>query len=286
MQRWARVLAAIGAGSVAVGVLSVGAASAQTGDCYLDDAGRLTCHISAPPVAPRTETFSPDSTLIWRSEPAIGPCPGRSTTDPVTGTVTIEAGVYWWIQVIDRASGTVVSDYFTCLYASDPAPAPPPAPPTPAEFSLAAADALLPTTELSPRAEFDGVTGIDTWFWCDQPEAVTVGPLSLRGWTISATVSVSKVTWNVSSDVAEGFTLTSDDCGAEPDIGSDGSAAAEIWTPRTKGAYDIEILSEWTGTWTLSYGAINTGPQALGPVEIAGDDVQYRVIEVIALGTD
>ena len=64
---------------------------------------------------------------------------------------------------------------------------PPPPPPSEAEFVEAARALLTVSTSLNPRPDIGGLTGLDTWLWCDDPGTVTVG-VALRGWTASATM--------------------------------------------------------------------------------------------------
>ena len=152
---------------------------------------------------------------------------------------------------------------------ADPQLAPPPPPPTEAEFVEAARKALTVQTSLNPRPEIGGLTGLDTWLWCEDPGTVSVG-VALRGWTAEATMQAVEFSWAIGGTASAGFTASG--CGSEPD-------PAATWMPETKGPYSVTLTSTWAGTWVLSYNGFPGGSFPLGPVEFAAPTVPYPVSE-------
>ena len=90
----------------------------------------------------------------------------------------------------------VIAPHLICLFPGDPAPDPPPPPPSQAEFVEAARAALTTQTSVNPSPEIGGLTGLDTWMWCDDPGEVQVG-VALRGWTAEATMDPVGFKWAV-----------------------------------------------------------------------------------------
>ena len=155
------------------------------------------------------------------------------------------------------------------MFPEDPNPAPPPPPPSPAEFVEAARAVLTVQTSLSPRVEIGGLTGLDTWLWCEDPGVLEVG-VALRGWTATATMQAVQHAWAISGTASAGFTSSS--------CGSEGSPAAS-WMPETKGPYSVTLTSTWAGDWTLAYNGFPAGTFPLGPFDFAAPTVPYPVDE-------
>jgi hypothetical protein len=192
----------------------------------------------------------------------------RDTVDGATTTATY--GNYYVVQLRTAAGVPVTDGSAVCVFdGADPQLAPPPPPPTEAEFVEAARKALTVQTSLSPRPEIGGLTGLDTWLWCEDPGTVSIG-VSLRGWTAEATMQAVEFSWAVGGTASARFTTSG--CGSEPD-------PAATWMPETKGPYSVMLTSTWAGTWVLSYNGFPGGSFSLGPVEFAAPTVPYPVSE-------
>ncbi|MGQ0616331.1 MAG: hypothetical protein ACT4PW_04985 [Acidimicrobiia bacterium] len=57
----------------------------------------------------------------------------------------------------------------------------------------------LPPTQVSMSPPGYGVVGFATYFWYEDPGVVEV-PVSVRGWTGTATVTLERYTWSVGND--------------------------------------------------------------------------------------
>src|SRR4029077_7237892 len=128
--------------------------------------------------------------------------------------------------------------HMICLFPGDPAPDPPPAPPSGAEFVEAARAALPTQSAVNPRPEVGGLTGLETWMWCDDPGEVQVG-VALRGWTAEAAMDPVAFKWAVGG--VSRATFDERGCGSE-------ESPAASWMPETKGSYDIVLASTWAGS--------------------------------------
>ena len=192
----------------------------------------------------------------------------RDTVEGATTTSTY--GNYYLVQLRTAAGVPVTEASAVCVFdGADPQLAPPPPPPTEAEFVEAARKALTVQTSLSPRPEIGGLTGLDTWLWCEDPGTVSVG-VSLRGWTAEASMQAVEFSWAIGGTASARFTASG--CGSEPD-------PAATWMPETKGPYSVTLTSTWAGTWVLSYNGFPGGSFPLGPVEFAAPTVPYPVSE-------
>jgi hypothetical protein len=151
-----------------------------------------------------------------------------------------------------------------------------PPPPTVAEIQ----DAVpLPRFDIATSPIRRGLTGLETWFWCDAPttESVTV---SIRGYRVVAEAHVVEFEW-VTGD---GHSYFSDTCGEEPDPEDDGYGAAARHTYETKDFYALELRIGWSGSYTFSgHGRRRTGD--LGDVTTVSSR-RYPVSEVRAVLVD
>lgn len=263
---------------------------AQAQTCEFDEAGVLRCIqvITARPGGPELDVpLDPSGRvpLLWRRILANGlpeatfSCVYETVDDTVTTQVR---GVGWATMLINLDTGEILTLDFECEYPGDDPPTPPTPPPTVDMWRESSEDALRFGTALNPTPGTGGITGLATWFWCDDPGSVTTEPLTMNGWTVTATVEPIAFRWNVSG--SGGAVHTSDSCGHAPSIpeGS-GSGAAWIWTPRSVGTATIAFTSTWAGTWTLVYEGTNTGTFLLGPVPIAAAPVTYPVAEFVSV---
>ncbi len=249
-------------------------AAAQESGCTIGQEG-VTCVIEAPGTTPTTtpgpDPEEPDDGIDIRVTFAIGPCPAGQT--------------YYLIEEIERATGTVLDYYFECRDdLVPPPPPPPPPPPTPGQVVDDIAELLELETGLSPPPDgIGGVSQLDTWFWCDNSGPVTASA-TLNGWTVTATATITLLTWTVSGPDGT-VDATGTDCGTEPDPFGDGEGAAAIWTPNEPGAYSIVLTAEWGGSFTRTYGAISQTVD-LGTISLSEPAVPYSVVEIQTVGTE
>ena len=120
----------------------------------------------------------------------------------------VEFGNDYAVWLENAATGEhVTSPRSVCLFfPEDPNPTPPPPPPSPAEFVEAARTVLTVQTSLSPRTEIGGLTGLDTWLWCEDPGDLEVG-VALRGWTATATMQAVQHAWAIGGTASAAFTF-------------------------------------------------------------------------------
>lgn len=265
---------------------------AQDQQCEFDRSGVLRCIqvITARPGGPELDVpLDPTGgiPLVWRRVLANG-LPQATFTcvyEIVDDTITTQVrGVGWATMLINVDTGEILTLDFECEYPGDDPPSPPPPPPTVDIWREASEDALRFGTALNPTPGTGGITGLDTWFWCDDPGSVTTEPLTTNGWTVTATVEPIAFTWNVSGSGAAAH--TSETCGRAPSIlEGTGAGAAWIWTPESVGTATIAFTSTWAGTWILVYEGINTGTFLLGPVPIEATPVSYPVAEFVSVLT-
>jgi len=251
-------------------------------ECRVDElSGVTTCWLSVPP-SPNRATPVGDgrtSAFVWWSillySGGYNPFNPYGESDcrreSVSGaTTTYTFGNVYAVQLRTTDGAQVTPYRAVCVFeGTDPQLAPPPPPPTEAEFVEAARKALTVQTSLSPRPEIGGLTGLDTWLWCEDPGTVSIG-VALRGWTAEASMQAVEFSWAVDGTAAAGFTASG--CGSEPD-------PAATWMPETKGPYSVTLTSTWAGTWVLSYNGFPGGSFPLGPVEFAAPTVPYPVSE-------
>ena len=272
-------LAATGA-VVATTLATAGTAHAAKECTYDLDKRAMRCRITAPPSAPETVIAFDSAPIGWRRNiasagQAVGFCIYYET---ITGVQNEVVGIPWIVELYDTATGATISTTAVCEYPGDPSPEPPPPPPTPDRY-LEAIEALLQVDyELSPPAEFEGITGVDTWFWCDSPGTVTIDPITLDGWTVRAEMTPITFDWSVAGP-GDGGSHSGDTCGSEPDLDGDGDGAAWTWQPQTMGDYTIEFSTTWLGTWTLTWDGTTTGTYPLGPAPIDQPTLAYPVGE-------
>lgn len=228
--------------------------------------GRLECSNSAP--GGSTGGDSPSGGggggalgfwMIWTND--IQPEPNACPADPLTG----EAPSRQYLQFIPTGNplGTVAA---TNWCPPTVVPIPPP-PPTAAEIR-GLADAPAPEINLAPASR--GVTGVPTRLWGASDAGFTVGPLSLRGWSITGTATPTNWSWSTGT----GHTLSSSTPGS-----SDSPAATFVY--ESKGTFTVETSVSYQGDFTVvgPYGV--TISASVGSIEVT-DSEPYDVIEVRA----
>lgn len=283
MRRWYLALLA---GAVAA-MWTAGAprtASAET-VCELDPITReQRCYVRTDPKPTETVTFGGAGSgirlpLMWvraffATADDVRVFPGGPTlcvTRDAGGNL-VEVGAWYWVSLINTETNEQLFIDSICVMPGELPPPPPPPPPTEGEFREAAEALLTLRTLLSPRAEFGGITGVETWLWCVDPGVVPVNVGPVRGWTAAASMSPVEFYWRV-----EGVDSWSD---AATSCGSESNPPA-TWTPETMGAYTMTGGATWAGTWTLSWNGIALGTFVLGPFDFDSTPVDYPVDEFV-----
>jgi hypothetical protein len=166
------------------------------------------------------------------------------------------AGNSVWVLVF-APDGRLVSEFCTA-----PGAAVPPAPPTATEIFN---QAPLPRCEIKANPTGDGLTGVETWLWCEEIEEVTV-TAAIRGYQVEATATPTEFLWLP----GDGASYISHDPGTE-----ETPSATHMY--ETKGDYVIAVDVAWSGTYTYEgHGIAESG--SLDGVTV--DSVRgYHVIE-------
>ncbi len=246
-------------------------AHADERTCELNpDTNELKCRLIASPAPPLSRRLSRDLPLVWKRIPFDIEdliARGRGCIRDRGGVTEIGAG--YVIALINEDTGELLYLEGICTFPGEPPPSPPPPPPTPGEFTEANADVLALDPSFSPGAAIGGLTGLDSWLWCDDPGTVAVG-VNLRGWTATGSVRLVQVGWTL--DGPEPTAATSTSCGSE-------AAPSTTWTPETMGDYSVTLTSTWAGSWNLTWGGADLGAFPLGPVSIDSAPSAYPVDE-------
>jgi hypothetical protein len=179
---------------------------------------------------------------------------------------------------MNRETGTVVPSWeisgSTDVCLVQPASAPPP-PPTSSEI----ADAIpLPIFAINTSPIEKGLTGLETWFWCNSPGRQSLS-VSVRGYTVAVTAEAAKFVWLPGDNAAH----TSMDCGSKPDPDGDGHEAAARHMYETKDRFEVELQVTWTGSYRFR-GHGRRGEGDLGGVTVSSTRV-YPVHEARAVLT-
>jgi hypothetical protein len=266
------------------GVVVVASEKRAFAGCRTDPVtGDTTCWLTSPPLPASSVTVGDGrtSSFLWTQVafdspfaddfPALRAAPGDCTRQSVDGdTTTIEVGNVYLVSLKNVATGDYVSaPTMTCVFPGDPVPQPPPPPPSEAELVEAARSAATVAPSLNPRVEIGGLTGLDTWLWCDAPASVDVG-VELRGWSASATLDVVRYRWAITGTDTASFTAKT--CGSE-------AAPAATWMPQRKGPYAVTLTATWAGSWELAYNGAPAGVFPLGPFDFVAPAVSYPVDE-------
>jgi hypothetical protein len=246
-------------------------AHADSKKCEIDDfSGTLECTLIASPGPPAVVRLSQVLPLEWIRmvwTDADGLSNGRGCVRTNAGIR--EIGVAWAVSLRDTETRQQLILETVCEWPGDVPPQPPPRPPTPEQLAQDNARALTLQPALSPPVEIGGLTGLDSWLWCDDPGSVSADA-ELNGWTASGAVDVVKIGWEV--DGPTGVVTNTTTCGS-PD------APAVSWTPETVGDYRVLVTTVWAGTWDLTYNGIPIGTYPLGPLTLTASAQTYPVDE-------
>lgn len=264
----ALLVAVVVAGAV---LTASGRASADTKKCEIEsESGKLVCTLIASPSPPLTVPLSEHVPLVWSRvvwKDADGVSRGRGCTRTV-GDIQ-EIGVTWIVSLVNSDTGEQVYLEGICEWPGEDPPDPPPPPPTPEQLAQGNAYALTLQPALSPSSSIGGLTGLDSWLWCNDPGAVAADA-ELNGWVASGAVEVVQVGWEV--DGPSGTAQNTSTCGSE-------EAPAVTWTPETMGDYSVVVTTVWAGTWDLTYEGVPMGTFPLGPLALTAAAVPYPVDE-------
>lgn len=278
----------LAAWAVGASVLLTASPAIAGKECYYDDVTReVHCTITAEPGGPDESVPLAGIPLVWSrtmalASPVSGGCWYVDTIDGVETTIV---GIPWFVEVRNVETGEVVMTDSLCEYPGDDPPSPPPPPPTPEQFIETIADLLVVEFDVSPTAEIGGITGLETWMWCDTPPPVSTTPITLNGWTVQAEMEAVLFHWSVDGPGEDG-SHDSTECGTEPPRDSDGAVAAWRWQPESTGDYTITFAASWAGTWTLTYEGTNMGTFILDPALIDAPSITYPVDEYVGVLTD
>lgn len=268
---------------------------AQEVACSQNSEGEYTCLVVAARVSPNrsVDIGGPSGPpLVWARTfvpDNLGAPPAcERVVDTPAGPVP-EQGRSWLITIRNSDTGQLVLVRSECQWSDDAPPDAPP--PTPSVQSLVSdsdvGSAFALDTGLSPPQNRRGVSQLPTWLWCSN-----TGPVDVEATVLphraSAQASVTKVTWTI--DGPDGrVDRVAAECGSEPDIESDGSSAAAIWTPNEAGHSTITLTAEWSAQWTYTYfdpvlGAVDLGTFDLGVIEVDSEPISYEVYEIQSVG--
>lgn len=286
MTCWRRILSLTAAMLMVVGTPGVVAAAEV---CWYDfNQQRQVCEVTTDPGGPQTTVPLGGSgafPLEWsRSIAGGGPLGGTCYYEEVVdGVLRQVSGVMWHWWVTNSETGDIVDQGWDCEWPGEDPPPPPTPPPDPAEFIDSISERLTVAFDMSPPAVFEGITGVDTWFWCDPSEPVSTEPITIGGWTVQATMAPLLYNWVVHNGPGGGGAHSTTDCGLEPLTDSDGEGSAWMWQPQTKGEYVVDFSATWAGTWTLAYAGTTLGTFPLGPADIAAEPITYTVDEYVGI---
>jgi hypothetical protein len=259
---------------VAVLTLSLGAHTVAQADdrrCELDpDTGQLKCVLVAQPSPPRTVRLSAELPLVWKRLPFnVGEQMTMGYGCVRQSAGISEEGVGYVVTLTNTATMEQLYLDYVCEWPGEGPPEPPPPPPTQAELVEANTQALQVEPTVSPPGSIGGLTGLDSWFWCADPGAVTTA-VALRGWTASGAVEVVQLGWEV--DGPGGVADTSTSCGSQ-------DAPSVSWTPEARGEYAVTLTAVWAGTWDLTWNGVPMGWFPLGPISLTAPALAYPVDE-------
>lgn len=248
-----------------------GLVSADEKRCEIEsESGKLVCTLIASPSPPRTVRLSEHLPLVWmRVEWDDADLVTRGLGCVRTNAGIREIGVYWVISLANIDTGQQILLQAVCEWPGEDPPEPPPPPPTPEQLAQGNAYALTLQPTLSPSSSIGGLTGLDSWLWCNDPGLVAADA-ALNGWTAAGAVEVVQVGWEI--DGPSGTVKNTTTCGSE-------EAPAVTWTPETMGDHSVVVTTVWAGTWDLTWNGTPMGTFPLGPLALTAAAVPYPVDE-------
>lgn len=293
-----KLLRAAGPVAVLIGLLAFITVADASVTCKVDpDTNRYVCRATVTKVPGAAQIITEQLPLKWSRKEVggivpgsingtctrqIAPPPGLPAPPPgVDPGVYTEIGTWWFVEVINTATGTTVATDSFCQYPGQEAPEPPPPPPSYELIVENMQEALKLPPRVNPGGGVPGLTGLDSWLWCDDPGSV--GPsVELNGWRGEVAASVSHLDWSMKGpSPAE---RSARECGSE-------AQPAAIWIPETMGPHSVTLTATYSGTWTLSGqvdlggGPVPVAPQTfpLADVVVPSDPLDYPVIEHVGV---
>ncbi len=135
---------------------------------------------------------------------------------------------------------------------------------TPPSAEEVASQAPIPVPVVNINPHVRGLVGIETWLWYDQAATVTLPPVTLDGWTVTADLSVVSLAW----DMGNGDVVTGEAPGTEDD-----PSATYVYENECRPC-TIAMTVTWSGSYTVTH------PSAPAPVtfELGAHDVSAELI--------
>jgi hypothetical protein len=171
-----------------------------------------------------------------------------------------------FLWLVDRATNQVIGRRFRC---PDPtvhgaAATLPPVPPAP---EAVWGQAPLPTPEVRTNPQGDGLTGLPTWLWYDQPTTASL-TVQLGEFTVILNARAVHYRWRMGD-------------GTEVTTATPGTAQAPAGTHvyEGKGDYTVSLDVTWAGTYTFSGPATAPITIDLGERTFTGQRL-YHVVEI------
>lgn len=232
--------------------------------CELDPvAGQIRC-VNGQPGGSNGSDDRPTSTsslgtwTLWTNN-AVFETVDQCPVDPVTGVIPGHS----WLQFTpanDPTNTEIVDSWCPPRIVELPPP-----PPTAEEIRGLAA-APVPEINLAPASR--GVTGVPTRLWSGSDAPIAVGPLTLRGWSVTGTATPTSWTW----ETGTGQTLSSSHAGTS-------ESPAATYTYETKGTFIVETSVSYSGDFIVlgPYGV--TVSATIGAIDVTTTQ-PYDVVEV------
>lgn len=255
-------------------VLATAGPAAAERTCYWDtETNRLRCTNTVPggdPTDPGGGGGSGEGSplgrwIVWQND--IVPEPdGFCPDDPDTG-LSVNSKYLQFLPMGDPTGTQTVARWCP----PEDVPIPPP-PPSPAELRGLA---VAPEPNININPDGRGMTGLPTYLWGDAPAPLIVGPLPLRGWTVTGRADQTQWEWTLGSP---GEGRNPDPYRMSTTPGSQESPAAE-YTYETKGNYTVTETVTYDGGFTITgpYGV--TVSAGIGGITVTASR-SYDVIEV------
>jgi hypothetical protein len=171
-----------------------------------------------------------------------------------------------FLWLIDRATNQVIDTSYRC---PDPtvhsaATTLPPVPPPP---ETVWDQAPLPMPEVRTNPASDGLTGLATWLWYDQPTTAAV-TVQLDGYNVTLNARAVRYHWSL----GDGTDVTATTPGT-----AQMPAGTHVY--EGKGDYTITLEVTWTGTYTFSGPRTDPITVDLGERTFTGQR-PYHVVEI------
>jgi PKD domain len=238
---------------------------------------------NTPGVVARAQTFLPGSAGNGDDPTRHTPLDSGSTYSALyTPTVAPDAGEFLSSEFADIpnpcGANTWAGSYCRRIarnHARWPGPgAPPPVAPSPSDIARSAFDraiSLAPSPELSVAPADIGLTGLDSYFWLEDPPTAISASAGVPGLTVTASASPVQFVW----DFGDGNDKVTETSGTPWTPHSDGDISHLY---ETKGIYDLSVEVIWAASYRINGGP----PTSLGYFSTS-DTRTYPVREMVAV---